>query len=291
MFGFNKDRIPKEAGSVIIFERNVKYLKKIKGFIAVDQEGGRVNRITKGVTILPAPRDMKTPYRWGKILAKELLGLGIKLDLAPVVDVNTEPGNPIIGDRSFGSDPAVVSRKASAMIRGMQEEGLFACAKHFPGHGPTKRDSHKCLPKVDISYKEWERIHLPPFTAAIKAGVSSIMVGHILYPALDKELPASLSYKIVTGILREKLRFKGVIITDDLEMGGITRHFPPEEAAVLSIMSGCDIVLVCNGMAVQKRVQNAIVDAILDGRIPMERINESIKRVVDYFNLSGSRMR
>lgn len=285
MFGFNKDNVLKDIDNVIIFERNVKYLHGLdkRLFIAVDQEGGRINRITKGVTILPAPRDIKTKkqaYKCGEILAKELKTFGIKMDFAPVVDVNTEPKNPIIGDRSFGSDPKRVSRLGSAMIRGMQENGLLACAKHFPGHGATKRDSHKCLPKVNISKEEWERIHLPPFISAINTGVSCIMVGHILCPALDKDFTASLSYKIITGILRERLGFKGVIIIDDICMGAITRHFPPEEAAVLAINAGVDIVLVCRGIAVQKRVRNTIVDAVLDGRIDIKRINKSIERIL-----------
>lgn len=285
MFGFDKDKVPKDVGSVIIFKRNVKYLNKFdkKLFIAVDQEGGRVNMITKDVTILPAPKDIKNTeqaYKCGEILAKELKHFGIKMDFAPVVDVNTEPKNPIIGDRSFGDDPKMVSRLACAMIRGMHGNGLLACAKHFPGHGATKRDSHKCLPKVDISYEEWEKIHLLPFKNAIKTGVSCIMVGHILCPALDKEMPSSLSYKIITGILREKLGFEGVIITDDLGMGAITNHFPPEEAAVLAINAGVDIVLACRKIAVQKRIRNAIVDAILDGRISIKRINESVERIL-----------
>lgn len=283
MFGFNKDKAPKDAGSIIVFDRNVKYLKKLKKyFIAVDQEGGRVNRIRKGVTILPAPGKIKTvkeAYGCGKVLAKELISLGIKLNLAPVVDVNTEPANSIIGDRSFGDNPKKVSRFACAMLRGMQDNGLLACAKHFPGHGATKRDSHKCLSKVNVSYKEWERVHLPPFISAIKAGVSSIMAGHLLYPALDEKYPSSLSQKIITGILREKLGFNGVVITDDIGMGAIARHYSPEEAAVLALNAGVDIVLVCKGRMIQERVMNAIVDGILDGRIKMDRINQSIERV------------
>lgn len=283
MFGFDKDNVPKDAGSIIIFDRNVKYLPKLKRhFVAVDQEGGRVNRIKQGVTLLPPlsnVKNVKDAYNFGKTLAKELAPRGVKLDFAPVVDVNTEKTNPIIGNRSFGDNTARVSQLCGAMIRGMQDNGLLACAKHFPGHGATKRDSHKCLPKVDITYKEWENIHLPPFKQAIEAGVSCIMLGHILCPALDGKYSSSLSHKIVTGILREQMGFKGVIVTDDIGMGAITKHYSPEEAAVMAINAGADIVLVCHGAAIQKRVRTGIVDAILDGRISMERINESIQRV------------
>jgi beta-N-acetylhexosaminidase len=263
----------------------VKYLSKLKNknlFIAVDQEGGRVNRIKKGVAILPPMSEIKTEkeaYSNGAILAKELKPLGIKLDLAPVVDVNTEIKNPIIGDRSFGSNPLKVKKLSCAMIRGMQDNGLYACAKHFPGHGPTKKDSHKCLPEVNISYENWENIHLPPFVSAIKAGISCIMVGHILYPCLDKKYPSSLSHKIVTEILRKKLGYKGVIITDDILMKGITKKYTPEEAAVLAINAGADMVLVCKGKGVQRRIKEAIADAVLNGKIDIKRINESYKRV------------
>jgi len=284
MCGFERGDAPKDTGGIIIFERNVKYLSKLRGnyFVAVDQEGGRVNRIKDGVTMLPPMKnikDKKEAYKYGEILAKELLALGVNIDLAPVSDVNTEEKNPIIGDRSFGHDTKRVSELSSAMIKGMQDNGLLACSKHFPGHGPTKRDSHKCLPKVNISLKEWEEVHLPPFIEAIKSGVSSIMMGHIFYPVLDKELPTSLSYKVVTGILRDRLGFSGVIITDDLGMGAITKHYTPEEAAVMAINAGVDIVLICHGEEVQNRVRNAIVNAILDGKISIDRINESIERV------------
>jgi beta-N-acetylhexosaminidase len=293
MFGFNKDEIPKEVGSIIVFDRNVKYLSKFKNkgfFIAIDQEGGRVNRIKEGVTILPSlseVKNIKDSYKFGKILAKELMPLGISLDFAPVMDVNTEKKNPIIGDRSFGDNTKIVSELGVAMINGMQKNGLLACAKHFPGHGPTKKDSHKCLPEVNISYKQWENTHMPPFKSAIDAGVSCIMVGHILYPALDKKYPASLSYKVITEILRDKMGYSGVIVTDDILMKGITQNHTPEEAAILSINAGVDIVLVCKGKNIQKRVKKAILDAVMDGRIDINRINESYNRVKDLKKRKG----
>ena len=290
MFGFNGVNPPRDIGGIILFERNTKLKRrfftpvaKIPQFVAIDQEGGRINRITRGVTILPPAKDIKNvsqAYRCGELLAKELLPLGINMDFAPVVDVNTSLRNPIIGDRSFARDPHHVAKLGVAMIRGMQKNGLIACAKHFPGHGPTKSDSHLCLPRVNLSKKEWEKIHLLPFVKAIKAGVKTIMVGHILYPALDKKYPASLSYKIITGWLRNKLGFKGLIITDDLYMGAIKKHYNLGEAAVMALEAGVDIILVCKGIRAQESVQNSLLKAVKKGRISEKRVDESVNRIL-----------
>lgn len=290
MFGFYGKNPPDDIGGIILFERNISLRKKyfppaakIPQFIAIDQEGGRVNRIKKGVTVLPPAscvRNEKDAYMRGKILASELMSLGVNIDFVPVVDVNTEKKNPVIGDRSFGSNPMRVSKLGAAMIRGMQKNGLIACAKHFPGHGPTKSDSHLCMPKVNLSIKEWKKVHLLPFIKAIKAGVKTIMVGHILYPVLDKKYPASLSYKVITEWLRKRLGFKGLIITDDLSMGAINKHYNSGKAAVLAFCAGADILMVCKGTRTQQSVRNALFSAVKKGIISRHRLDESINRIL-----------
>lgn len=285
MFGFKKDETDCSAGSLIIFERNERSLRKIKRnlFLAVDQEGGRINRIKKGVTLIPSLSSIKTTdeaYGFGKQLARDLIPLGINLNLAPVADVNTQKSNPIIGSRSFGSDTKSVSKLCRAIIKGMQDNGLLSCAKHFPGHGAAKRDSHKCLPRINISKKKWQEVHFPPFKEAIKTGVASIMVAHVLCPALDRKYPASLSYKVITEILRNKLKYKGVIITDDLGMDAIVKHYDPGEAAILAINAGADIITVCHSKTMQKKVRKALEEAVEKGVITKKRLNESVKRVL-----------
>lgn len=293
MFGFYGTTLPKNVGGVIIFERNVKGSRKfvsrtkIPQFIAVDQEGGRVNRITNGVTILPSANEIKNvkeAYKYGKILAEELISLGINVDFAPVVDVNTESRNPIIGNRSFSSNSKTVVKLSTAMIRGMQNRNLIACAKHFPGHGAAKKDSHKCLPTITLSLKQWYDVHLPPFVSAIKAGVNTIMVGHILCPSLDRKYPASLSSKVITGILKKKLRFRGLIITDDLCMKAITKHYDPVKAAIMAFNAGADIILICKNSRMQENVRRGLVKAVKNGEISKERLDESFDRILKIKN-------
>lgn len=298
MFGLNRNFIW-PVGSIILFTKDIKDLSqlrrltrkihhasKIPPLISIDQEGGRVNRITSGVTVLPSLsllgkiNSPEAVYNCGRVLAWELRSLGIDLDLAPVVDVNTESKNPIIGDRSFGADYRQVTKLAVAMIEGMQRNGLSACAKHFPGHGPSKSDSHLYLPRVSISRVKWSKIHLQPFRAAIKLGVKSIMIGHLYCPALDNKYPASLSVKIITGLLKEKLGYKGLIITDDLAMGAITRHYCIGEAAVLAVAAGADMVIVGNGLRKQKVVQQALIKAFKNGRLSQKRLTESVSKIL-----------
>ena len=289
--GFDKDEAPGDAGAVIVFPKNAGFLPgRFKDLlVTVDQEGGRINRIRKGVTALPAPAEIKTEteaYRCGQIMARELLPLGIGLNLAPVVDVNRGGERNIIGNRAFGGDPQRTARLSAAMIQGMQDGGLAACAKHFPGHGATSKDSHKCLPRVRMTLKQWQKTDMIPFKKAIESGVSCIMVGHIMYPAMDRVFPASLSPKIITGVLREKLGFKGLIITDDLGMGAILKHYQPGEAAVMAVEAGADMVMVCRNRRRQERVRRALSRALEEGRISRQRINRSLARIKKLKNFS-----
>ncbi len=298
MFGLSGKTIPR-AGSVILFAKDIKTLPQLRKLtkrihqsteipplISIDQEGGRVNRITTGVTVLPSLavlgkiNSAEAAYHCGRILAEELRSLGIDFDLAPVVDVNTEDKNPIIGERSFGDDSRRVAELGKSMISGLQSHGLLACAKHFPGHGAAKSDSHQYLPLIEVSGRKWEKIHLPPFRQAVKAGVQAVMVGHLLCPALDKKYPASLSRKIVTGILKERWGYRGLIVTDDLAMGAITKHYRIGEAAVLSVSAGADMIIVGKGLRNQQAVRAALLKAFKSGRLSQKRLAESVSKIL-----------
>ena len=290
--GFTSGEVPDDAGGVVIFENNTPWLPGdfTDLLVTVDQEGGRINRIREGVTILPPAAEIRTTkeaYKRGQIMAGELLPLGINLNLAPVVDVSNGSGKNVIGNRSFGSDPRRTARLSAAMIRGMQDNGLAACAKHFPGHGATGKNSHQCLPRVRLSLSQWRKNHMPPFKKAIESGVSCIMVGHIMYPVMDKMFPASLSGKIITGILRKKMGFAGVIITDDLGMGAITKHYQPGEAAVMAIEAGADMVMECHSKSRQEMIRKALSRALGEGRITKQRIMESLARIKKLKNFDG----
>ena len=252
-------------GGVILFARNVEGPEQVRRLVAelhaaapdatpllvsIDQEGGRVQRLRAPWTEWPPMRAVGERNRTsdtrslGKALGQELAHLGIGLDFAPVVDVDTNPENPVIGDRSFGATPEAVGRHAAALITGLQSAGVAACAKHFPGHGDTRVDSHVELPRVDHPIKRLREVELPPFCAAIEADVASIMTGHILTAALDSERPATLSRQVL-DLLRADLGYDGVLFSDDLEMAAVADHYTPGDAARLALEAGCDAVLAC----------------------------------------------
>src|SRR4051812_3222225 len=199
--------------------------------IAVDQEGGRVARLRNGFTPLPSMRslgatgDEKLAHSIGRLLAAELKAVNIHMNFSPVMDVDSNAANPVIGDRSFGADPALVARMGTALLRGLQQSGVAACAKHFPGHGDTSKDSHFDLPTLPHPLSHLEKMELPPFAAAISAGVSAIMTAHIIFQAIDPTLPATLSHAVLSMLLRQKMKFDGVIFSDALEMKAIADHF------------------------------------------------------------------
>jgi len=255
-------------------------------FIAIDQEGGIVNRMTKGATVLPgnlalgATRSKVLAEKAGEITAIELSTVGVNLNFAPVLDVNTNPLNPVIGVRAFGESPQLVSQLGTAYIRGLQENGVLATAKHFPGHGDTHVDSHKNLPIVTHNLKRVNSVELVPFQAAIEADVAAIMSAHILYPALDTEYPATLSYKILTTILRRKLGYDGLIITDDIEMQAIDAKYDTGDAAVMAIQAGADIVIIPWSLKKQQRAYNSLRQAVQTRKITETRLNESVRRIL-----------
>jgi beta-N-acetylhexosaminidase len=291
------------VGHVILFARNVEKPAQVADLVrelqeiarraghetplmvSVDQEGGRVARMKDPWTIWPPLRALgrldseELSYQMGQALAKELLACGVTLDYAPIVDVDTNPDNPIIGDRSFGDDPRLVGRLAAAMIRGFQENGVAACAKHFPGHGDTDKDSHLELPVVDTSPRRMEEVELPPFRASIEAGVATIMTAHILVRELDDGVPATLSPAVIEGLLRRKLGYQGVIISDDLEMKAVANLMPTDVLAVKAVLAGCDLVPVCSQHDAQALAIEGLVHALESGEIRDKAFEDSDKRI------------
>ena len=256
--------------------------------VALDEEGGDVTRIAHltgspypGNAALGAVDDVALTAAVHRALGRDLAALGVTVDLAPSVDVNTAADNPVIGIRSFGSDPDLVARHAAAAVSGLQAAGVAACAKHFPGHGSTSGDSHRELVTVDASLGLLRRRDLPPFTAAIAAGVRGVMPGHLRVPELTGDLPATLSPAALTGLLRGELGFTGVIISDALEMRAVSDAYGIPEAAVRAMAAGTD--LLCLGRDLGEdgylAVRRALSEAVSSGRLPATRLEEAERNV------------
>ncbi len=252
--------------------------------VAIDHEGGRVHRLAPPFTHFPsaatvaahgpaAVRDVATA------MARELAAVDIDLTFAPVLDVASNPTNPVIGDRAFGTTPDVVARGALAAFRATRAVGLLTCGKHFPGHGDTATDSHLELPVVGRDRRSILTTELPSFRAAIAAHVPMLMTAHVHYPALDASLPATLSPAILTGLLRRRLGFGGVIASDDLEMRAIADHWGPGDAAVLALTAGCDLLLFCHRQDWLRAAVAAVERAVATGHLPESRIRDAARRV------------
>ena len=288
-------------GGVVLFSRNVHDREQLAELtaavraeradvlIGIDEEGGDVTRLEAssgssypGNLALGAVDDVELTEHVAAAIAADLRAVGIDLDLAPVADVNTNPLNPVIGVRSFGSDPDLVARHVAAFVTGLQRGGVVACAKHFPGHGATDVDSHLELPTVRAGLDELQRAELVPFRAAIAAGVRAIMTAHILVPAID-DVPATISRAHLTTLLREDLGYDGVVITDALEMRAISGTVGVEEGAVLALAAGADAL--CLGHDLEDEavadVRRAVVLAVETGRLTEERVAEAAARVAD----------
>ena len=267
--------------------------RRIPLFIAVDQEGGKVARLQKGASTLPgnmalgATRSQEFAEKAGDITGVELAVLGINLNFAPVLDVNTNPKNPAIGVRSFGDSPQLVSQLGSAYIRGLQRQGVLATAKHFPGHGDTSADSYKKLPLVAKKRKHLNDVEMAPFRAAIDASVAAIMTAHVHYPELDIKFPATLSPTILNNILRRDLGFEGIIITDDLEMKAIEEQRDIKSAAVAAFQAGADILLVPWTLKKQQAAYSAILRAVKTRHITKNRLDASVRRILKSKNAYG----
>src|SRR5262245_47767353 len=255
-------------------------------WVSVDQEGGRVARLKAPFTewppmaVLGRSGDVQLARRFAVALATELKAVGITLDYAPVLDIHTNPKNPIIGDRALAEDAESVGRLGAAIIAGMQESGVAACGKHFPGHGDTSVDSHLELPLVEHPPDRIRRVECVPFREAIRAEVAFIMTAHVLVPSLDDEKPATLSPRIVQALLRNELAFQGVILSDDLEMKAIAKTYTVPDAAVAAIAAGCDGLLVCSGnVEVQAATLEALVHAVEEQTIPYKRLEDALTRL------------
>jgi beta-N-acetylhexosaminidase len=251
---------------------------------AVDQEGGRVARLKPPATRWPPMRtlglagDESLARRFGEAVGREVAALGFDLDFAPVMDVDSNSANPVIGDRSFGPEPKLVSRLGAAVIAGLQSAGVWACAKHFPGHGDTEQDSHLDLPLLPHDRRRLDAIELPPFRVAVKTGVAAVMTAHIVIEGLDRELPATMSPAALT-ILRDEFGFAGPIVSDDLEMKAVADRWPLGEAAVAAVRAGCDLLLVCHRLDRQEETVRALYDAHRSGRLPPLRLHEMSQRI------------
>src|SRR5499427_2978337 len=286
-------------GGVILFARNVvepeqvaelafeaaRLTPQLPCWVSVDQEGGRVARLKSPFTEWPPmatlgrSRDVALAERFAQALAAELKSVGITLDYAPVLDIHTNPKNPVIGDRALAETADHVARLGAAIVRALQGEGIAACGKHFPGHGDTSTDSHVELPLVEHPPERLREVEFAPFRAAIEAGVATIMTAHVLVPALDEQRPASLSRAIVHDLLREELNYDGVILSDDLEMKAIAATYEVPSAAVQAIQAGCDGVLICSGHHdTQAAALEAIIHAVEEERLPLTRVNDALIR-------------
>lgn len=254
-------------------------------FLSVDQEGGRVTRLP-GLGSLPTNEQIAQRneadlgYQYGTLLGEQLNAFGFQVNFAPSIDVNSNPANQVIGNRSFGSNPELVADLGMQVVSGMKDKGVISSVKHFPGHGDTYMDSHEDMPVVEKGLDELNEIELIPFRRAVAGGVDMVMTAHILLPKLDTEFPATLSRKIVTDLLREDIGFDGVVITDDMTMGAITKKYGIEEAAVLAVNAGVDLVLVAHGHETVVSTIERLVDAVRSGEIAVERMNESVARII-----------
>lgn len=293
------------VGGIILFSRNIgtpsevlnlttdlQRQAKMAGYhypllICVDQENGIVRRLEAGTTIFPgamalgATDDVVNAYNVGFATGQELLGLGINWNLAPVVDVNNNPENPVIGVRSFGESPAKVAQFGKESMKGMQDAGVVTTLKHFPGHGDTNVDSHLALPVISHDLQRLKEVELPPFKACIAAGADTVMTAHIHFPAIDSEadLPATLSEKVITGLLRQKLHYNGVVTTDCMEMDAISQTIGTEKGAVAAVKAGADLLMISHTFERQKGSIKEIVNALESGEIDINEILEANKRI------------
>ncbi len=287
-----------DLGGAILFRRNLQSLEQIWRLtrdlhaaasvpllVGVDQEGGRVTRLPAPFLAPPAAAalgdrdDPELTAALARAVGRELGAVGFTWNLAPVLDINTNPACPVIGDRAFGSDPDRVTHHGLAVIRGLTEVGILPTAKHFPGHGETSTDSHLTLPQSLQPGPRWRAVEFVPFRRAILAGVPMIMVAHLACPALDPESPSSLSRTIITDILRGELGFNGVVVSDDLEMDAIAARFDIGEAAVRFLEAGGDLILICQRSDRQRAALQAVESAVRGGRLSETRVEASLNRL------------
>lgn len=299
-----KDFIEKhKLGGLILFERNfsepgqlLQLTRDLQAFarerlpaplfISVDQEGGRVSRLGTPFTAFPHPsfldrsRSEQLAKRFGKALADELHAAGVNMVYAPVLDVDSNPDNPIIGKRAFSGNPEWAGRLACAFARGVRESKVIPVGKHFPGHGDTDRDSHLELPGVHRPVQSLEETELPPFAQAVNEGLEAVMPAHVVYSAWDENNPATFSRFILEEMLRRRLGFEGVIISDDLDMKAIDGNYPEDLVPIKGLLAGIDLFLVCHDLEKIGRIQNRLLRGLEETEISAERVDGSVNRVL-----------
>lgn len=291
-----------KVGGIILYKDNIKDLNGLISlinamklsntgnpaplFMSVDQEGGKVSRMPAEFASIPSngavgdKGDTAAAEMMGKLLAREVLLAGFNMNFAPVLDINSNPNNPVIGDRSFGNTASKVIDLGIAEMKGITSEGIVPVVKHFPGHGDTSVDSHLELPVVNKSAEQLAKLEWLPFEAAIKEGTDAVMVAHILYPKIDPDKPASLSHIIIGEQLRGEMGYQGLVITDDLTMGAIIKNYDLASAAIDTVNAGSDILLIAHEYDNEKLVLNALLNNVKSGKLQESRIDESVYRIL-----------
>jgi beta-N-acetylhexosaminidase len=259
---------------------------KIPLFLSIDEEGGRISRVPNEFLKLPSNQrigelnNSNVSSQIGRIIGEELRMFGLNMNFAPVLDVNSNPQNVVIGDRAFGEEPGLVSKLGIETMKGLQSQNIISVVKHFPGHGDTAVDSHTGLPIVNHDLNRLKSLELVPFSSAIENSVDAIMMAHILLPKIDSVSPASFSKTIISEVLRKDMNFDGIVITDDMTMGAIVNHYDIGDAAVKSINAGSDIILVCHDFAKEEAVLKTMQKAAQSGSISQDRIDQSVYRIL-----------
>ncbi|ADU31999.1 beta-N-acetylhexosaminidase [Evansella cellulosilytica] len=294
------------VGGVILFSRNISNLEQLFSltngikkenndgiplFISIDEEGGRVSRLPATATKFP-PNEVigklenkQLSYEVGSIIGRELSALGFNMNFAPVLDIYSNPDNEVIGDRAFGDNPKIVSELGISTMEGLADQSIIPVVKHFPGHGDTEVDSHYGLPQVNHTLDHLKNFELRPFQQAIQHGADAVMTAHITFPNVDDtQLPATLSKVMINDVLREKMGFDGVVITDDIVMEAIAANFSVEEAVYKGIQAGIDIFLISSDVEAQQQAMDELLRMVHDGEIQEERIDESVKRILQVKN-------
>ena len=314
MVGFQGQTLPDELrryvaegppAGVVLFRRNVEstaqitsLVREVRGLwpdgadtplVALDQEGGKVRRLRSPecpeFLDLPSARTLGQADRpeltrqLGRVCGRELASAGFNLDFAPVLDVDSNPDNPVIAERSYGDGPQIVIRHALAFAQGLSEEGILPCGKHFPGHGDTDLDSHLALPSLPHDLSRLREIELRPFAAAVQAGLPTMMSAHIIFEALDRDWPATLSSRVLPTLLRQEMGFEGVVFSDDLEMRAIADHQSPETIAEHGLMASLDVFLVCHELEVARRIRAALAASARRSDAYAERLERAATRV------------
>jgi beta-N-acetylhexosaminidase len=290
--------VARGVGGVIFFSRNVglpaevaetsSSIKRLAGrplFLALDQEGGQVSRLKQGFTEVPPMRaigatgNAALAHEVGALIGREVRAVGFDMNYAPVLDIDTNPANPIIASRSFGRTPELVSEFGVALAAGLESVGVAACGKHFPGHGDTSQDSHLELPRLGHSLERLERVELKPFAAAARAGIPSMMTAHVIFEPLDSVYPATMSRAVLHGILREKMGYDGMIVTDDIEMRAIADNYGVEDTVVRGLNAGVDHFLCCHTADIAHKAIEAVVRAVESGVVSRETLATANRRI------------